>query len=532
MARERMASVDTAWLRMDTPRNRMMIVGVKVFDAPPDPAALRAVIGSRLLAFCRFRQRAELHATSAWWVDDEGFDLDAHLLSVRLPAPGDDAALKALVGELASTPLDPARPLWQFHLVTGYRGGGALVARIHHCIADGIALVGVLLSLTDQAVDGARPGPGDSAEAPVAVDVPERRPQADRHECNPWRPWLAPLTRSAIQAIGLGSKAWSRSMDLMVHPERAGDYATAGVRVLRDAASIALMSDDTPTCLKGRPGPAKQVAWGPALPLDDMKAVGRVLGASVNDVLLSCVAGALRRYLLGRGMAVRGCELRAMVPVNLREPGSGPELGNRFGLVPLVLPVGVANPVERLAEVRRRMGELKGSYQAILAYGVLGAAGMMPRIAQTQLLDMLARKATSVMTNVPGPREPLYLAGARIRRLMFWVPQSGDIGLGVSILSYAGGVQFGVMADAGLTPDPQAIVDGFEPEFDRLVACLALLPPEWMAAGTLDPAQVERAVFATPPVPASVASSASTSAASASAASAAAVAAAHRVGVP
>jgi hypothetical protein len=165
-----------------------------------------------------------------------------------------------------------------------------------------------------------------------------------------------------------------------------------------------------------------------------------------------------------------------MVPVNLRDPKSWKELGNKFGLVPLLLPVGIENPIARVFEVQRRMNDLKASYQAVLAMGILGLVGLAPRMLQKQALDFLAKKGTAVMTNVPGPQQPLYMAGAMIRRMMFWVPQSGDIGVGVSILSYAGGVQFGLITDKKLCPEPQRIIDRFAPEFEKLVLALCMLP--------------------------------------------------------
>ena len=491
--RERMSSVDTAWLRMDRPSNLMMIVGIDVFERPVDVAALRAVIETRLLAFARFRQRVEHDATgTAWWVDDDRFDLDAHLVPHRLDGDGDDAALQRFVAELAITPLDPDRPLWQFHLVHGYRGTDALVARIHHCIADGIALVRVMLSLTDDAAPPAvpsgpaAPGVGDHGDAELTS--------------NPWRPFLQPLTEGAVKAIEATGSAVTRSMrlaSLAGEPEKLADYAQIGGRVVVDAARIALMTSDTQTCLKGVPGVAKGIAWNEPLPLDDVKLVCRALGASVNDVLLSCVAGALRTYLRGRGEDTEGCEIRAMVPVNLRRTDGPIRLGNRFGLVPLELPVGIGNPLARLHEVRRRMDELKGGYQAVLAYTLLEVVGRAPKLVQDPILQYVASKATAVMTNVPGPKAPLSLAGRRLSRMMFWVPQSGDIGLGVSILSYAGGVQFGVIADRRLCPDPQRLIDAFLPEFDALMLVCAMLPPE-MLGTPVDAEGLEHALFGEP----------------------------------
>jgi diacylglycerol O-acyltransferase / wax synthase len=230
------------------------------------------------------------------------------------------------------------------------------------------------------------------------------------------------------------------------------------------------------TSLKGLPSGSKVVAWNEPLSLDDVKAVGRALGCSVNDVLLASVAGAIRSYLVERGEDVEGCELRAMVPVNLRDPKKWRELGNKFGLVPLLLPVGIESPIARVFEVRKRMNDLKNSYTAVLTVGILGLVGLAPRQLQKQALDFLARKGTAVMTNVPGPQQPLYMAGAQIRRMMVWVPQSGDIGVGVSILSYAGGVQFGLITDKRLCPEPQRIIDRFAPEFEKIVLALCMLP--------------------------------------------------------
>jgi hypothetical protein len=165
-----------------------------------------------------------------------------------------------------------------------------------------------------------------------------------------------------------------------------------------------------------------------------------------------------------------------MVPVNLRPLDKAWQLGNRFGLAPLVLPIGIENPVERVYAVRARMNDMKGSYQPLLAYGVLAVAGLLIKPLQDALLGMFAKKATAVMTNVPGPVKPLKLCGSTLRQSMFWVPASGDVGIGVSILSYAGGVQFGLITDRKLCPQPQKIIDRFEPEFEKLLMVTLMLP--------------------------------------------------------
>jgi WS/DGAT/MGAT family acyltransferase len=193
-------------------------------------------------------------------------------------------------------------------------------------------------------------------------------------------------------------------------------------------------------------------------------------------VLLSCAAGAIGQYLRDKGEDPAGKEIRAMVPVNLRPLEKAWLLGNRFGLVPLVLPIGIENPIERVYAVHRRMEELKGSYQPLLAFAILSVTGLFIKPVQDAVLNLFARKATAVMTNVPGPAQPLKFCGSTLRQNIFWVPASGDIGVGVSILSYGGGVQFGLITDDKLCPDPQAIIDLFQPEFEKLLVVTMMMP--------------------------------------------------------
>jgi WS/DGAT/MGAT family acyltransferase len=478
-----MSSVDTAWLRMDRPTNRMVIVGVLVFDTPLDYDRLLATVATRMLRYRRFRMRPVEAATGCRWEEPRRFDLANHVRRLTLPEDAGPAALKRLAGRLASRPFARNRPRWEFHLVERYAGGSALIARVHHSYADGIALIGVMLSLTDRSPDA-------PADAPPA---PRRRAAAIAAGVDGLLGQLvAPLSSVAAGALRFSGDALERYVALLRDPRQVIEYARIAGSVAGELAQLATMPDDSRTRYKGKAGRKKVVAWTEPLPLAEVKAVGRALDCSVNDVLLASVAGALRRYLVAKGDPVEGVELRAMVPVNLRPAQGDGELGNRFGLVTLLLPVGVANPLARLYAVHRRMEALKSSYQPVIAFGLLALAGVLPRAVQAQFLDLLANKATAVMTNVPGPQQPLYLAGARLAQIMFWVPQSGDIGMGVSILSYAGGVQFGLITDAGMVPDPERVIAGFRPEFERLL--LTVLMEPWDAQRP--PALVERELAA------------------------------------
>jgi diacylglycerol O-acyltransferase / wax synthase len=212
------------------------------------------------------------------------------------------------------------------------------------------------------------------------------------------------------------------------------------------------------------------VAWSDPLDLHEVRTVSRALGCTVNDVLMATVAGALGAYLReDRGYATTGVTLRASVPVNLRDAEEAMTLGNKFGLLFVGLPVGVANPLQRVYAMHDTMRELKGSLQPPLTLTVLGLLGLLPGRVQGPAIELFSRKGSLVASNVPGPQAPLYLCGQRIAEMHFWVPQSGSIGTGVSILSYAGKVFFGVIADRACIPQPQRLVDRLAPEFERLL---------------------------------------------------------------
>ncbi len=466
--RERISGVDTAWLRMDQPTNLMMIVGVMMLERKVSVRDVRRVISARFLAYRRFRCRAVQDAAGAWWESSEGVDLHAHVQRVRLPGAAGKEELEALVSELASTPLDPGRPLWQFHLVENYAGGSALITRIHHCYADGIALIQVLLSMTHATAAGSL------AMQPESVE-PDALGEADF-----WAQILKPVTGALGGAKQLGKDLLEQGRFLAANPGMASDalqgVAIKGRDIAGEVAKLLLMGSDAATRFKGELGTRKTVAWADPLPLNEVKIVGKALGCSINDVLLSMAAGALRDYLIENGDRVDNLEIRAIVPVNLRPVEHGKNLGNHFGLVFLELPIGMEHPLERLYEVRRRMLALKGSYQPVIALALLSTVGYGPRALQEQVTHLLGANASAVMTNVPGPQHPLYLAGGRIVEQDFWVPQSGGIGMGVSILSYDGRIQFGVITDAGLVPDPDRIVGRFGDEFDKLM-WLTLMSP-------------------------------------------------------
>jgi WS/DGAT/MGAT family acyltransferase len=231
---------------------------------------------------------------------------------------------------------------------------------------------------------------------------------------------------------------------------------------------LLLIPPDQHTLLKKKCGVPKRVAWYSEIKVEEVKAVGQAMGGTINDILLSAITGALRRYLDERGQPVQGLEIRAVVPVNLRPVDELGSLGNRFGLVFLSLPIGMRDPIRRLVVLRRRMDAIKESSEAVVALGILNFIGMTPTQIKKIIVTIFGLKGSTVMTNVPGPRQQLYLAGQTISSMMFWVPAPSNLSLGISILSYAGDVILGIAADAGLIPDPERIIELFKIEFEYL----------------------------------------------------------------
>ena len=456
----RLSSADTAWLRMDRPTNLMVITSVLLFDEPVDIDRIRQVYRHRLVGrYPRFRQRvveSRVPLRPPHWEDDPEFDLDHHVHHVALPAPGDTPTLQELIGDLMMVPLDRNRPLWQVYVVDGYQGGAAIISRLHHCIADGISLARVMLSLTD-------------AEGDLAAGVELDQTETDGRGHG----FVVPGLDLIAGATRLAGAVMRQGADVVTSPSHGARLMGAVGRNATGAARLLLTPPDVATSIKGDPGIDRRVAWSAPVPLEAIKQVAHRHDATVNDVLLAAVSGALRHYLQGHDSPVP--EIRALVPFNLRrldEPVPR-SLGNKFGLALLPLPVGTSGSYRRLVAVHRRMEEIKRGPDGQISYGLLSVAGLAPEAVERRIVDLFSGKGTAVMTNVPGPRVPVSLAGVPVRTALVWAPTSGHIGMSVSIFSYTGEVTVGLMVDAALVPDPERIVAALEEE----LAALSSLPP-------------------------------------------------------
>ncbi|NPC44122.1 wax ester/triacylglycerol synthase family O-acyltransferase [Nocardioides sp. zg-1230] len=425
-ARRPVRPVDDVWLAMDQPDNLMVVEGLMVVDGELDRDTYVRLLRERMLdRFPRFRQRAR-HAwlpwPGQWWEDDPGFDLERHVREVRLPAPGDDSALEDHVASCLSRALDRQHPPWEVHLVQGYDGGTAIYTRLHHALADGTALLRVVLSLADEELTpeaGDRPGP---------LDVASRAVRA-----------LPGTTR----------------------------LVTAPV-----VAQHLLLARRPSSPLSVPPHHGKRAVWAPSIDAADLRELRRATGTTVTDVVMSALAGSLRRWLLAHGTDPMVDDLPTMVPVDLRGSAAlrPDDLGNQFALVLLDLPVGVDSALGRLDETAARMRAIKNSPEAWLTYGLLEVMGVLHPRLRVHATDFFARKATGVTTSVRGPDQPLHVAGLPVTRMWAWAPMSADQSLSTSIVGYAGRIHVGFKVDTSAVPDPHALVDGLQAELTELVA--------------------------------------------------------------
>lgn len=440
--RHAMTTADAAWLHMDRPTNLMIINSVLWFDEPLDWDRARSVLVERIVEpFPRFRQLAREGGllTGPTWEDDPAFDVELHLHRLALPAPGDQAMLQEVVGDLIVRPLDRARPLWEIFLIENLGGGCALLVRMHHCIADGIALARVMLSLTD--LDGEPLGFGPAG--------------GRRHG----------RTRAVTHLAGAAAH---EALETALHPRRLETLVRHAAGDAQTLSKLLLPGIERRSSLKGEQRIRHAVAWSDPVRLTTVKATAHELEATINDVLVAAVSGAVARHL--RETDEHPACLHAMVPFNLRpldEP-LPPELGNRFGVVLLELPVGIEDPVERVRAVHAQMAAIKDSDEGALSYAILQALGRTPVQLEELFVDYTSAKATMVMTNVPGPTRTVSFAGAPLRGVLAWAPCSGSVGMSVSVFSYGGKVTVGFLTDAGLIPEPDRLVEHFRTELQLI----------------------------------------------------------------
>jgi diacylglycerol O-acyltransferase / wax synthase len=445
-----MAPADAVWLRGDTPGNRVVISAVLWFDTPLDVARLRTRVEERILArHPVFRQRAvrsRLPATMPRWEDDPAFDLDHHLRVEALPAPGDHAELERRCSAERSVPLDPDRPLWAATVHTGYRRTGTAVhIRIHHSLGDGLALMQLLLTLADEF---------DPDLVPLA-DEPRRRDQLVRF-----------AGRSVATATGLA-----------LHPFRSPAMVRDAVDTLVWGRRLLLPTRAPRSLFQGVPDGRKRMVWSPdGLPVASLIAASRARGVSVNDLLLAVMAGGMHRYLAERDALVD--EVLVVVPINLRQLGEPlpRRVGNRIGLLPVLLPVGRADHEERVQLIRARTMTLKTSRAPALSHHLMVGTTLLTPGVEHAIHRMNQRYGTGVVTNVIGPDMVLHVAGSRVSGVIGWGGVTGRLNLTAGFISLGGRVFCGIVSDEAITPDPEALLTHVEAEWHAILPSASDVP--------------------------------------------------------
>ena len=450
-AYERLTALDNSFLILEGPNAYMHVASTMVFDAGPlrredggiDADALKERIGASLHRIPRYRQKLawipfENHPV---WVDDDCFSLDYHVRHTALPRPGSEEQLKRLSSRIMQQHLDRARPLWEIWVVEGLdKERFALITKVHHCMVDGVSGVDLMKVLMSPTPDAPRP------EDPPRF-VPRPTPSAlelIRHELGRF----VRLPFTALRDVrGFVREADDARQEVLVRLRAAAETLGASLRSV------------SPTPLNRPIGPHRRFGWM-TMDVAEVKAVRRALGGSLNDVVLTIVTGAVRRYLERRGVKMRGLEFRVMAPVSVRATDQDGTLGNRVSAWVLPLPLDEDDPRERLRRISERTSELKDSRSAV-------GAEMLTQVAEwtpSNLLALGARNVTRllpfnlVVTNVPGPQFPMYMGGAKMLEVFPHVPLAGNLGLGIALLSYDGRIHWGFNADYDVVPDLEDFV--------------------------------------------------------------------------
>lgn len=455
--------VDSAWLALERPENPMTITVMLRVDGLTT-ARLWEFLEAYWLAWQRFRCLPVKRPPGWWWEADPVFDLKHHLQVA--PGTFSREELQEWVSARLNEPLPDYRPLWKFWLAPDAEGGAALLLRMHHCYADGLSLLGVFERICP----------------PSPQQLPAIYGSRETAQLQSWRvaagTWFRDLVGDEIAAAsGEGSGDLSAPVEgssgtLQDAGRVLERLAQGGLKLVNEISQFLAEPEDSPSSLKRPLLGRRHCCWSTPVALSRFQGVARSTGVTVNDVLLSCVAAAVRRQLTASEADLDDAILHAAVPVDIRgqlPAGIKPEagaLGNCFGTVFVPLPVDGDSSLERLYRIKHETRRLKKSWQPGLAWGLTASASLVPEPWRQSLADVFYRKASSVVSNVPGAREERYLAGCRITEQMFWVPQAGDIGLGVSIVSYAGQVQFGVVADEAVMASPARFLTDCLAELD------------------------------------------------------------------
>jgi len=454
---DRLTALDASFLHQEGPATHMHVGAVTLFEGPPPPfEQFLDRIRQRLHLVPRYRQKLTvppLESGRPLWADDPAFNLEFHVRQTALPRPGSEEQLRLLAARIFSQQLDRSRPLWEMWVIEGVADGRwALVSKTHHAMIDGVSGVDIAQVLLDL--------------GPVPQEVP--------HPDEPWVPAPEPSGAELLAAgvtgllrrgVGVATKAAT----LLARPQDAVAAAREAAEGVGEVAWAAL-NPAPPTPLNVPIGPHRRYETVRA-ELKELKLVKDAFGGTVNDVVLTCVSGALRQWLISRGVRTEGLELRALVPVSIRTEDERGTLGNRIAAMRGPLPVYIEDPVARLRAVRRAMDGLKDSKQAVGAQVLAGVQDFAPPtlLAQASRLNFSTRLFNLIVTNVPGPQFPLYAQGREMLEVFPVAFLPKDHALAIAIMSYNGHVCFGLLGDYDAMHDLGSIAEGIEGSLRELV---------------------------------------------------------------
>lgn len=439
--------IDHMMWDVNMPNSLVTITGMMTFDKPVSKKKLTEIIETRLLKFERFHKKVILKNKKPMWHVDEAFNLASHIHYIALPGQGNYKMLQDVISDLISQPLDESKPLWQVHLIDNYNGGSVVLWRLHHAIADGIALIKVVFSLT-----------GSTKELSMQNEMAAEKISQKRHH----------LKQDVEQLLHTGKDLLHEAQEFMMHPSQMKDVLSESWKITKELGRLFFGESVQGTIYKGQLGYTKKPAWSGPLPLETIKQIGKLHHATINDILLSLITGALRRHLIKHKQPLDKC-IRVVVPVNLRKQGEKIKVHNEIGMLSVELPVHIKDCSERIHYIRVKTELLKHSIEPVLIYNLLNIlADVIPTKLEQKFSDFIGTKITGVVTNVPGPRNQIYLAGVKVKDIMFWVPQTSPLGIGVSIISYNNKVCLGVVTDTNLVKDPDEIIKGFYKEFETM----------------------------------------------------------------
>ncbi len=480
------APEDLTWLLMDRPNNLMQVNGLMGFDEVPEYEAVVDLVMDRMVRKYRVLSQVAVKRDGGWmWEDDADFAIDRHVHQVVLDDGGVEA-IRAYVSSQFSVPFDRSRPLWEVQIVTGPEDdrSGYLYSRFHHGLGDGIRLVQMLLGACDPADDAAPSAVGrntsDEHHHPL-----ERVLHVVEHSVTDTIDYVGHAGQAVASAartlmtttnpLGL-SHHIGEAFDLVRHPDKLVDVLTSVASLdneysnsWREIGRMLLSDGHDAEAWSGHPGVDKSVAWVEGFPLDGIRAAGRAHGVSLNDVLLAAISLALTDYLAERGVT-EVTDLSWMMPVSLQpiDATLPDRLGNHFVVVMLSMPLGVRQPEDLIREIHQRTTRLKNSVEPMVAFGFQRAIAESPSTVAHRLTDFFTGKTIGQLTNVPGPRVALAMAGAPVRSILGWVPTSGDQPLGVCLFSYNGSITVGVSTDARMISDPLHFVELVEHHLGEL----------------------------------------------------------------